>query len=406
MFRSQALRFVVLGLAVAMVVPTTGWSQVKSTTAVRDYSSRNYLLHTDLPADEAQELLKRLETMLTIVSRYWNARSSRVIEMYVIKDLANWPPGSIDPQAMASIENRAGITLSTTQFVRDTRGNERITAAHSVVYAIADGGVPQHEAVHAFCHQSFGRTGPVWYAEGMAELGQYWRDKQSDVEIHDYVLEYLQQTDPKPLAEIVDPDQRTGDSWQNYAWRWALCHLLNYNPNYQPRFRPLGLSLLSGQGASFEQTYGDLAPEIAFEYRFFLEHLTNGYRCDLAAWDWKTKCVQLRKGASVQAKIDARKGWQPTRLRAQEGTTYSWTTTGTWKTSEAGEMSANGNEQGEGKLVGILFDDYRLSDVFELGESGEWTATGEGDLHVRCRDDWGRLGDNTGTVTVRWTLAK
>ena len=40
------------------------------------------------------------------------------------------------------------------------------------MYACEDHAIVQHEAFHAFCAQTFGGLGPVWYAEGMAEMGQ------------------------------------------------------------------------------------------------------------------------------------------------------------------------------------------------------------------------------------------
>ena len=61
---------------------------------------------------------------------------------------------------------------------------------------------------------------------------------------------------------FINGNERTGDSWQNYAWRWALCHLLETNPNYTKKFRPLGLGMLMKQPVSFEQTYGDVADQI------------------------------------------------------------------------------------------------------------------------------------------------
>ena len=86
---------------------------------------------------------------------------------------------------------------------------------------------------------------------------------------------------PKSLAEALSPHQASGDSWQNYASRWALCHFLAHAPNYSPQFLSLGRGLLTGQDVSFEQTYGAMARELSFEYLFFLEHLAPGYCVDL-----------------------------------------------------------------------------------------------------------------------------
>lgn len=376
-----------------------------TTPGVHDYSSKNIVLHTDLPPEEARELLTRLETMLVLVGRYFGKQNSQTIEMNVVKDQANWPPGSIDPNAQASIDGDAGITLSVTRF-QQSGGQRQAVAAKSVVWAVADRGTPQHEAVHAYCHQTFGRTGPTWYSEGMAELGQYWKEKEDGVNIHDGVLRYLKSQEPKDLAEIVAPGQQTGDSWQNYSWRWALCHMLAANPNYASRFKPLGLALLNDQQTSFENVYGPMAKEINFEYYFFLKHIDQGYRADLCAWDWKAKSQRLKGTGSVQVKVDAMRGWQPARVAVKSGDKLSIAATGEWTTSKSGaKVAADGDDTGKGKLVGILFEDYRLSDPFDLGATCEWEAPSDGNLFIRCKDDWNSIADNSGTVTVKIKLA-
>lgn len=374
---------------------------------VRNYVSDNFLVHTDLPEADAQDLLERLETMLRLISAYWNRPNARTIEMYVVRDINIWPQGVIPPEGLHNIQTGGGLTVNRTRELMEANGRRTVVAAEAVVYAIADRGTPQHEAVHAYCGQNFGRTGPTWYSEGMAEMGQYWRDKDGSVNCHPEVVQYLKSQSPKDLTEITDPDQATGDSWQNYAWRWALCHLLANNPNYSPRFRPLGLALLTDQKASFEDVYGPMAKEISFEYLFFLQHFDRGYRADLCGWDWKAKFTPLRGKASVQSKIDAGRGWQPSRLTAKEGTKYACAITGSWKLEKDGpDIAPAGNETGQGKLVGILFDDYTLSNPFDLGNATDWTAPQDGKLYLRCHDGWCDLADNKGSVTVKWKLAE
>ncbi len=369
-----------------------------------DFRSQNFLIHSDLSADAAKELLERLETMLELISTYWGRPSSGIIECYVVNDLANWLPDSIPQEGLPHIQAGAGVTITN----KLSQGVGFV--ARAVVYAAAGRGVPLHEAVHAYCGQTFGATGPVWYSEGMAEMGRYWRKNDKSAQCDDYVIDYLKSSEPKSLNEIVNGKEFTGDSWQNYSWRWALCHLLANNTNYAPQFRPLGMALLKKEPTSFELVYGDMAREIMFEYRFFLAHLEQGYRADLCSWDWKKKWRTLKGSVNVTAKVKAEYGWQPAGALVIEGTEYQYKATGSWRLGkEAPEHKAEGAEDGAGRLMAAVLttgdkekgSEYLLSKEFELGMEGTFKAPAAGQLYLRCRDAWGQLADNQGTMTVK-----
>lgn len=367
---------------------------------VQSYTSTNFRVVTDLSAAEAEELLERLETMLKFVSAYFGQKNIRTIDMYVARDIESWPAealAQLDPDGVAMIRGGAGVTQSVTALV-----NGRAVDARAVVYAVADRGTPQHEAVHAYCSLAFGHTGPVWYAEGMAEVGQYWREGEKSVNAAPEVLAYLRESTPKPLDQIVNnPLEATGDSWQNYAWRWALCHLLGHNTNYTDRFKPLGLALLNRQNVDFWQVYGGQSAEIAFEYQFFLQHIESGYRVDLCSWDWKSKSAAPRSAGTV-SKITANRGWQHAKVKLQAGESYAFETTGEWCCSADGpQLTSDGDETGRGKLVGCLYQDYTLTEEFDLGATGTITAPADGVLYLRCRDAWGSVADNKGSMTFK-----
>ena len=367
----------------------------------KSYYSANFLVHTDMPEKDAKELLVKLENMLKIISGYWGVRNRKTIKCFVIHRLANWTPGSLDSLGYKHVAGGGGVTITQAAF----RGN-RLAAAKAVVYAPSVRNVAQHEAVHAYCAQNFGRTGPVWYSEGMAEMGQYWKKapkKGEPLEVHcePYVLRYIQNSEPKSLADIVDRNEKTGDSWKAYSWRWALCHLLATNPNYSPRFRTLGLALLNKRRATFKSTYGAMSKEISFEYKFFLQHLDKGYRVDLCSWNWKAKFKKPFEKRIIKSTISAHRGWQPSRVMVEKGKTYQFTTEGTWKTEKKGaDISAVGVEDGNGKLMGVIFDQFELGKPFELGKEGTFTATQDGKLFLRCKDKWNKLADNTGKMKV------
>lgn len=371
---------------------------------IKELRSQRFLMRTDLSTAEGHELLAKLETMYDLIGAYWGAPCRGVVEIYVVKDLKNWSGVALDAKALPSLRSGAGITLGT--FL----GND----ARAVAYATLNfEGTPLHEAVHAYCMQTFGRTGPVWYAEGMAEMGAYWRKGESSVNLYPGVLAYLQKNgqEVKSLRAIVSDPLTTGGGWQAYAWRWALCHLLANNPNYSKDFRPLGLDLLNNTGNSFEKVYGDRADELSFEYRFFLAHIDNGFRNDLAAFDWKKKFLPLRGSGTLTSRIAADRGWQPTAAVLAADGEYDYTATGTWSVAKDGPvLSADGDDAGNGRLVGAMMtkDDegYKLGEPFELGKQGTLQPPYAGQLWVRCRDKWNELADNKGAMTFKIQLAK
>lgn len=365
----------------------------------RDVRSPHFLVHTDLSLDEANRLVARLETLLRLISTYWGRPMQGVIECYVVRDLDTFPVAGMNLIGIRAIRTMGGVTLMRTA----TDGTRYL--AKSVVYADARPEVVQHEVVHAYCHHTFGRIGPVWYSEGMAEMAHYWTEGDAAVHADAREIKYLRENPPKTLAEALAPHQASGDSWQNYASRWAFCHFLAHAPKYSPQFLSLGRGLLTGQDVSFEQTYGAMARELSFEYLFFLKHIAPGCRVDLYAWEWNKKFAALRSGRVVSATIAAGRGWQPSGLTVSSGAQYQYAATGTCRIAgESREVDANGDDRGRGRLVGVLLNDYQLGAEFELGVEGSLQSTLGGNLYLRCRSAWNELAADSGRLSVKLKL--
>jgi hypothetical protein len=363
---------------------------------ISDFRSRHFLIHTDLSDKKAKELLEDLETMLGQISAYWGKPLKGTIECFSVCDFDNFPPGLMDPRGIAGIKASEGATMMSTV----VEGKTAVVKA--VVYANARPEVVLHEAVHAYCHQTFGRVGPIWYSEGMAELGHYWKDGDRAVHADDRETAFLRQNPPASLDATLSSSQVSGDGWQNYASRWSLCHFLANNPNYASQFRGMGRGILSGKDISLEQACGARARELWFEYRFFLQHIDRGYRVDLGAWDWDRKFAGSRSVRSVTANVKAGRGWQPTGLTVGAETPYRYVATGNWRIADhAREVGANGDEHGRGRLVGVLMKDYKLSEEFELSEHGSIQLPAGGDLYLRCRSDWNAIADGSGQIAVK-----
>jgi hypothetical protein len=380
-------------------------SRDRNASVVKDFSSAHFWLHTDLPAKEANELLKKLETEQKLIAAYWGRPFVGVLEGYVAKDFSVWPEtivSQMEPGGVAKICEGAGVTIAKVA----SSGNRFLAKSH--LYAVARDNigrqVPLHEAVHGYCQQTFGRTGPMWYAEGMAELGHYWLEGKKGVHAPEVIIRYLRKAKPRRLEELIVTKQELGGTWQDYAWWWFLCHLLENNPNYTAQFRALGLELLTGKDTGFRQAFGAKIKELTFEYDFFLAHLQNGYRVDLCAWDWNRKFFGTTAGRTVMAQVQAGRGWQPSGLIVAAGANYAYGATGTWRTARNAEpIDANGNPEGYGRLVGVVMNDYRLGEAFSLGKSGRFTAPADGRLYLRCANEWAKIAGASGRVAVRFS---
>jgi hypothetical protein len=360
--------------------------------------SAHFAFLTDVSDREAKIILDKLERMAGLLEKYFGRGPAGPIEGFIVRDLAVFPPGTLAEAAgVAKIREGAGICFNA------RLGNQR----KATLYSCVDHGVIQHECTHGFCHMTFGSTGPTWLAEGVAELGNYWKDGELGVDVEPVVMGYLQRAQPKRgLLEIAVPGRTPSGTWQDYAWRWALCHMLAFNPNYGDRFKPLAIALMEEQpGVSFESVYGPVAKQVSFEYDQFLRHVGNGYRADLVAWPWKARFRKLQAAASLEAKVKARAGWQSSGVEVEQAGTYACAADGSWRTAAAGEpCTAAGDAAGRGRLEGALLAEtdagFTLSAPFALGEKGTFTAPEDGRLFLRCADDWTQLGDNDGEIEI------
>jgi hypothetical protein len=377
--------------------PKTDAKNAASSSAARVIRTRNFVIHTDLTEEEAKTLLERMETLLRQLSNYWGRPMKGTIECFVVRDFNNFPPETVDSRGMDGIKTAEGVTLMSTM------PNGKCNTVKSFIYSNARPEVVLHELVHAYCHQTFGHIGPIWYNEGMAEMGHYWKDGDHSVHVEPREIEFLRDNPPISLAATLSSTQVTGDSWQNYASRWSLCHFLVHNPNYASEFRSMGRRILKGKDANFEQTYAHSADKLWFEYRLFLKHIDQGYRVDLCAWDWDKKFVSLSSGRAVTTTVKAGRGWQPSGLRVNPAMQYIYAASGDWHiASQPLAVNAQGDGRGRGRLVGILMKDYQLSEEFELSDQGLLSMTTGGDLYLRCRNDWKELAGDSGQISVRF----
>jgi hypothetical protein len=187
----------------------------------------------------------------------------------------------------------------------------------------------------------------------------------------------------------------------SYHWCWSVCHFLYQHPAYQQRFQLLGRSYVTGQAAQFDEAFAPVRDQLDFEYRFFMERLEPGYRVDLCAWEWSDPSLGKPIGRQRSVKVLAPRGYQAAGLRLRKGERVVYEATGQWRLAAASDaVDADGDRDGKGRLEAVVFDEGQLSSPLELGKSGEFAAPTGGRLYLRCRDSWGALADNRGSIRV------
>ncbi len=433
-------RCVVLGTLCAILAG--GGPRLAAETPAANAGARQYLrstnvsLYTDLSTPQAHALLERLEATLDFVSAYWKRPLRGTIQCYVAEHLDNWHDREL-PHPMARILiGRVGGAAIAVRVVDAERESHKI-----VVLAAARPGVAEHEVVHAYCGQTFGTTGPLWYREGMAQMLTSGHDVTHGLDFPPEIQACLTADKKQSLAKVVQSGQNVqqlcdsfddktaahdglvglvpDSAWNNadiqsledikhtYAWSWLACQLLEHNPNYRSRFQTLGQDYLVGRKETFSKHFDPVARELLFEYEFTVAHMTPGYRVDLCAWDWSKRIRRLTGNRPYRVRVDAARGYQASGLVVTARESYAYKATGSWTTdAQAGATSADGRRQDRGRLEAVVMRDYQLSEPILLGREGTFSAPGDGQLYLRCRDHWGQLGDNDGSVVVALTPAK
>jgi len=373
-----------------------GSNAPKDGAAIHALRSRHLRLHTDLMPADGHAYLQRAEVTVRRIQRYWERPLQGTIECFLVNDLSKWTAHQLPHPQAALVLERVGGGIDEQPAEAGSR-----PAVRAIVYAMARPGILEHEIVHAYCLQTFGRGGPDWYKEGMAQLAYHPDPGRRGVQCPLAVVDYLRKTEIRDIASVVRgdaftapiaasfariakagstaspaggaespgiwrPDDETAlcRAKQSYYWSWALCHLLSNSPNYQRRFQMLGCAILHGNDVDFDQAFGAVSDRLTFEYRFFIARCRRGYRVDLCRWDWHKPFAPLATGAEISVRILAACGYQASGVLVEHGKFYQHTTLGTWKTESAGDaVNSDGCTGGRGRLTGVVLSRH----VFQHG---------------------------------------
>lgn len=294
-----------------------------------------------------------------------------------------------------------------------------------------------HEGTHAVMNRIFGRVGPVWYREGIAEMVGTHSYSDGKLELNIFPkdrkqVEYwgrikiirddIKKRGVRQIDQIVDLPTRAFLSSDSYAWSWALQTLLHRRPEYAPICDALREEMYrSERGVTrvFSREFQKQRARLDLDWNLFIDHLDYGYDFTKEGIVFAPKTVELTTDVTTVS-VDTKKAWQATGLLVPPDATIEFAANGRYQV--AVDSVADGGKpwmcepQGvtieyyQGRPLGQLLaaivpqdassEDSRF-DTTVVGRRAKMATKNGGQLFLRINERADRLSDNVGEITVR-----
>jgi hypothetical protein len=287
-----------------------------------------------------------------------------------------------------------------------------------------------HEGTHSFMSLELGGLGPVWYAEGMAELlaTHRWADGKLTLNVMPktrddvpywgrvkIVRSAFAEHRAKSFEQVLAIAPDMPDENDLYGWAWAAAALLDAHPRYRDRFRKLSRLVHQPDfNQSFRQLIGDDWDALVEEWQVFVGTLEYGHDVARTAIDFTPGGPVPDEGRTVSVAAD--RGWQNSGLRLEAGQAYSLRARGRYQVAdrprpwpcEPGGVSIR---YYQGRPLGILLGAVRpdgpprsptaLLRPLAIGLGRTLSPPQSGTLFLKINDSPGELDDNSGQLEVR-----
>jgi hypothetical protein len=292
-----------------------------------------------------------------------------------------------------------------------------------------------HEGTHVFMSAFLGGCGPGWYMEGTAELLATHRLDEHSGRLTLRIMPRDRNEVPMlgriklirdalaadrelALSAVMQIDNRQQLGNLAYAWCWSAAKLLDSHPRYRERFRELkGHVLERDFNDVVRREFADDWANLSAEWDAFIATLDHGYDFERMAIDFQPAGKAPSPG-SIEATIEADRGWQPVGAWLREGTSYRITAKGRYQIAveevdgaarpwpcEPGGVTI---EYHDGRPLGMLLgavdgrkQGVTLADTIEIGTDATLMPAGSGNLYLRVNDSPARLDDNRGSLSIR-----
>ncbi len=389
----------------------------------RAISGKLIKMRSDVSDRDAKVLQDETRLLVDWLTAKFRKPVKAPFECYVVGDITRWPDDQFSDEIKGKLTSKLGVT------VPQSSNGSAIKPRKATIYSPNNKRMLREQVVHAYLYQAYGSLGPDWLSEGLATLGRQLKQPVNEVSLESSLLAVLRKGRNRQSlkqvigeeastenAEAEKPSRRMSEkvlkmkaerrAAEKLAYKWAFCYVLTNNRNYSRKFPEFASGLLTERpGASFSKSYGSVSKQLTFEYDQFTENVSNGYRTDLCAWNWSHRFKKLDKSSTEKIAVQAEMGWQPT-VSVEKGQSYEVAAKGTWRVDGAGTKTDADGVDNKGKLIAVIMDDYKLSEVIPIGKAGKFRAVTDGQLYMRCDEKWSALSDNAGKLTVFIRQAK
>ena len=303
-----------------------------------------------------------------------------------------------------------------------------------------------HEGTHSAMNRVYGRVGPAWYREGIAEMLGTHRYEQGKLTMPYFpadrkVVEHwgrikivkddIAKGNVRTISSIVNARTRDFLKVESYAWSWALQSFGHSHPEFRNLF--LGLQeemYFSERGVThkFMRDYYARKYEIDTAWNLFLNQLDYGYDSSkeiVHSIKTESKETAVLPAKIYTAKVDAAKGWQSTGLVLPPNAKLELAASGKfqvalekdsdrpatpWMCEPQGVTIEYYQGRPLGQLLAAIVDTKDETDVTAftresaIGRRARIETNGGGTLYLRLNERADHLADNQGEIVVKLRL--
>jgi len=432
---AQLLPWICLALFAATLRAEVPNDETLKAAGIRKLSSKHLTLYTDLPSSpDVDQLPKVFDAAIPMWAKFFEVTTS---------EFDGWKVTACVIQNKQRFQDYKLLPDNLPPFLHGFQKYDSVW-----VYEQPSPYYRQHlllhEGTHSAMNRVYGRVGPAWYREGIAEMlgthrfenGKltmpYFPENRKIVEHWGrikIVKDDIAKGTVRSISSIVNGQTRDFLKVESYAWSWALQSFGHSHPEFKNLFLGLQEEMYFSEQAltnRFMKEYYARKYEIDLAWNLFLSHLDYGYDSSKEIVHKNEKATNVPVGKVMATKIDVAKGWQSTglvlppnmkvdvaasgRFRVRLEAAQGGRPATPWPCEPQGVTIEYYQGRPLGQLLATIVKENDETDVRGLtrakavGRRDRIETKAGGTLYLRINERADQLADNEGEITVKLRL--